>query len=200
MCTAATTTQKLSTCTETSGLREHEHMCCRKLMAYKCVHCMTPLYIISPTADAVSCVSACRQEGMTSVLAAGGLLEGLARGTAALAPASPACQALSHILTQVCTKSLSLSALLESGRGQQAANQTEEHSASVSARVDATLEPVREQAAQQQQAGIAVQQGAAAIACCQTWQVSVTCSSCGNLDCRCFCLTALGTDSCLSPK
>ena len=136
------------------------------------VHIQAPLLMLS---------AVCRQEGMTSVLAAGGLLEGLARGTAALAPASPACQALSHILTQVCTQSLSPTALLKPQRKQQAANQTVEHSASAkasdsaNARVDATLEPVPAQLPQQQQAGIVTQQGAAAIACCQTWQVSVTC-------------------------
>ena len=140
----------------------------------------------------------CRQEGMSSVLAAGGLLEGLARGTAALAPASPACQALSHILTQVCTQSLSSTVRLKSQREQQAANQSVKESAS--ARVDASLEPVLEQAAQQQQAGIVTQQGAAAIACCQTWQVSITCFSLRILDCCCLCFRAAGLDSCLSPK
>ena len=135
---------------------------------------------------------------MTSVLAAAGLLEGLARGTAALAPASPACQALSHILTQVCTQSLSLSVPLKPQGDQQAANHNVEHSAGAS--VGGTLEPAPAQPAQQQLGGIVIQQGAAAIACCQTWQVSVTCSSFGILDCCCLDFTAVGLDSSLSLK
>ena len=116
---------------------------------------------------------------MTSVLAAGGLLEGLARGTAALAPASSACQALSHILTQACTQSMSSTALLESQR-EQAANYSVKHSACAS--FNSVSGPVPAQPTPQQQAGIVIQQGAAAIACCQTWQVSATCSSAGNID------------------
>lgn len=109
---------------------------------------------------------------MSSVLAAGGLLEGLARGTAALAPASPACQALSHILTQACTQS---TGLLKAQRKHQSADQRVSHSANnpASEQGDATLEGCP---TEQQQAGIAIQQGAAAIACCQTWQVSVSIS------------------------
>lgn len=117
---------------------------------------------------------------MTSVLAAGGLLEGLARGTAALAPASSACQALSHILTRACTQSMSSTALLDSQREQQAPNYSVKHSASAS--FDSVSGPVPAQSAPQQQAGIVIQQGAAAIACCQAWQVSATCSSAGNID------------------
>ena len=46
----------------------------------------------------------------------------------------------------------------------------------VSDNVDATLAADLGCPAKQQQAGVAIQQGAAAIACCQTWQVSVTIS------------------------
>ena len=124
---------------------------------------------------------------MTSVLAAGGLLEGLARGTAALAPASPACQALSHILTQACTQSQCSPAPSETYVQQQAANDSADDSANDSVHdsaddsVNATLDPTPG-LPQHQQAGHAIQQGAAAIACCQTWQVSVATRS-GHLHC-----------------
>ncbi|KAA6423409.1 MAG: hypothetical protein FRX49_06470 [Trebouxia sp. A1-2] len=45
------------------------------------------------------------QEGMTGVLAAGGLLEGFARGAAAVPVSSPPLQALCHLLTQACSAS-----------------------------------------------------------------------------------------------
>lgn len=138
-------------------------------------HCkQLMMYTVSPIADSI--VGVCRQEGMSSILAAGGLLEGLARGTAALAPASPACQALSHILTQACTRSLSSTGLPKPQRQHQAANQSVSHGASSAAsdKVDATLEADLGCPTEQQHAGIAIRQGAAAIACCQTWQVSVT--------------------------
>lgn len=113
---------------------------------------------------------ACRQEGMTSVLAAGGLLEGLARGTAALAPASPACQALSHILTQVCTRSQAPTAQSSLCIGPSAVSDSSSDRAGCSA--DATLLPPSGHPPLQPQDGTAMQQGAAAVACCQTWQVS----------------------------
>ncbi|KAL3138059.1 hypothetical protein ABBQ38_005291 [Trebouxia sp. C0009 RCD-2024] len=108
------------------------------------------------------------QEGMTSVLAAGGLLEGLARGTAALAPASPACQALSHILTQVCTRSQAPTAQSSLCIGPSAVSDSSSDRAGCSA--DATLLPPSGHPPLQPQDGTAMQQGAAAVACCQTWQ------------------------------
>lgn len=118
---------------------------------------------------------ACRQEGMTSVLAAGGLLEGLARGTAALAPASPACQALSHILTQVCTRSQA--SMTPHMRDFCTEDPVINHSADnmAEAAINAILQPSSgPPPLQALQTGSAIQQAAAAIACCQTWQVSAT--------------------------
>ena len=85
---------------------------------------------------------------MTGVSAAGGLLEGLARGTAALPPTSPPLQALCQILTQACTTS---QAALE-----------EADQADIGSRLDVQL----------QTGSCSVWHDAAAMACCQTWQVS----------------------------
>lgn len=107
---------------------------------------------------------------MTSVLAAGGLLEGLARGTAALAPASPACQALSHILTQVCTQSQAPTAQSSLCIRHSASSGSSGDRTGGSG--DATLQAPSGHPPLQPQGGTAMQQGAVAIACCQTWQVS----------------------------
>ncbi len=90
---------------------------------------------------------------MTGVLAAGGLLEGLARGSAALPPSSPPLQALCHLLTQAC--SASQAAI---GQAKQAV-----HDSEADAQSDDTLSEL---------GGCCVWRDAAAVACCQTWQVS----------------------------
>ena len=102
-------------------------------------------------------LSPCRQEGMTSVLAAGGLLEGLARGGGALAPSSLAVQALSHVLLHACACS-QRSTLPSSLQPEQQAASGDDIAASGQ---QAELLP-----------GNTTRQGAAALACCQTWQVS----------------------------
>lgn len=99
---------------------------------------------------------------MTSVLAAGGLLEGLARGSAALAPSSLAVQALSHVLTQACARSQPPTLHCSIQSEQQTASDD----------VSAASGQQAELSLGQQQAGNDAQQGAAALACCQTWQVS----------------------------
>jgi len=90
---------------------------------------------------------------MTGVLAAGGLLEGLARGTAALPPSSPPLQALCHLLTQACSAS------------QAAIDQAKQavHDSEADAQSHDGLSELE---------GWCVWRNAAAFACCQTWQVS----------------------------
>ena len=88
---------------------------------------------------------------MTGVLAAGGLLEGLARGTAALPPSSPLLQALCQILIQACAASQAAV-----GQAEQADPGSRPHLADVQLQVD----------------GDSVWRDAAAMACCQSWQVS----------------------------
>ena len=90
------------------------------------------------------------------MLAAGGLFEGLARGTAALPPSSPPLQALCHLLTQACSAS---QAAIDQAKP--AVHDSEADAQSH----DALLELE----------GWCVWRNAAAVACCQTWQVS--CSS-----------------------
>ncbi|DBA78919.1 TPA: hypothetical protein ACH3X1_008798 [Trebouxia sp. C0004] len=91
------------------------------------------------------------QEGMTGVLAAGGLLDGLARGTAALPPSSPPLQALCHLLTQACSAS------------QAAIDQAKQavHNSEADAQSHDILSEL---------GGWYVWRDAAAFACCQTWQ------------------------------
>ncbi len=90
---------------------------------------------------------------MTGVLAAGGLLEGLARGTAALPPSSPPLQALCHLLTQACSAS------------QAAIDQAKQ------AVLDSEADAQSHDALSELE-GWRVWRNAAAFACCQTWQVS----------------------------
>lgn len=93
------------------------------------------------------------REGMASILAAGGLLEGLARGTAALAPTSPAVQALGNLLVQACAQCPLQPAA--------AGIQDQQHPATIDVSTTSNIQPL----------GVQEQQAAAAIACCQTWQV-----------------------------
>ena len=86
-------------------------------------------------------------------MAAGGLLEGLARGTAALAPSSPALQALCQVLTQACIASQPRLAVTEQAGGTGKLG----------------VEP---SVWQPQLAGCGAWRDVAAVACCQTWQVT----------------------------
>lgn len=88
---------------------------------------------------------------MAGVLAAGGLLEGLARGTAALPPSSPPLQALCQNLIQACTASQAAV-----GQAEQPDSGSRPHLVN----------------AQSQTGGDSVWRDAAALACCQSWQVS----------------------------
>lgn len=88
---------------------------------------------------------------MAGVLAAGGLLEGLVRGTAALPPSSPPLQALCQILIQACAASQA-----SVGQAEQPDSGSRPHLANVYS----------------QMGGDSVWRDAAALACCQSWQVS----------------------------
>ncbi|KAL0036123.1 hypothetical protein WJX79_004331 [Trebouxia sp. C0005] len=90
------------------------------------------------------------QEGMTGVLAAGGLLEGFARGAAAVPVSSPPLQALCHLLTQACSASQAAIDAKQAVHDREA--DTQSHDAL------SELE------------GWCVWRNAAALACCQTWQ------------------------------
>ena len=87
----------------------------------------------------------CRQESMAAVLAAAGLLEVLAKGTLALPLRSPVIQALCGILTTACADSQAEVAALGGFQGKRSDGK---------------------------QPGCVHWRDAAALACCNTWQVS----------------------------
>ena len=93
---------------------------------------------------------------MAAVMAAAGLLEGLARGTAALPPNSPAIQGLCQLLEAACI-----------------ASQAEVASAAAT--------ELGNSATPSEQFGCMHCRNAAALACCHTWQVSQGLPCCGVL-------------------